>query len=224
MINYGVKPEDVMRVAGHLLDNIIQSKEVGPSGADYYNRLFRIPAVRDEWGSTRRLTVTDVRLVPLASEHLVKLESWVNTPIIQKNFYPPFPTNRADLKQYFADPERTYFAVIYTEQPVGIIGAERIDHHARKLEMRKLIGESGLRGKGIGKRATFLFLYYVFEILDFNKVYLRSLDINLRNLNLNSHFGFELEGVFFEDARFEEQWQDVVRMGLRAPMWRAIFS
>jgi len=35
---------------------------------------------------------------------------------------------------------------------------------SNKLEMKKLIGNTNVQGKGIGKMATFLFLYYSFFI------------------------------------------------------------
>jgi RimJ/RimL family protein N-acetyltransferase len=79
---------------------------------------------------------------------------------------------------------------------VGIVGGEEIDLTAGKLEMKKLLGEPGLQGKGIGKWATFGFLYHTFVIRKLNQVYIHSRDINMRNINLNSRFGFELEGVF----------------------------
>ena len=90
--------------------------------------------------------------------------------------------------------------------------------------MKKLVGESGLQGKGIGKRATFGFLYYAFLILDLNKVYIHSRDINIHNLNLNSRFGFELEGIFFEDIKVGDKRQDIVRMALFKSLWLQVFS
>jgi RimJ/RimL family protein N-acetyltransferase len=46
----------------------------------------------------------------------------------------------------------------------------------------------------------------------------------MSNLNLNSRFGFELEGVFFEDVKDGDQRQDVVRMALFKSLWMQIFS
>ena len=86
------------------------------------------------------------------------------------------------------------------------------------------MGESGLQGKGIGKRATFGFLYYAFMIRNLNKVYIHSRDINIHNINLNSRFGFELEGVFLEEMNVSGKRQDVVRMALFKPLWVKIFS
>jgi hypothetical protein len=57
--------------------------------------------------------------------------------------------------------------------------------------MKKLIGRSELQGKGVHWR-----------------------DINMRNINLNSRFGFELEGVLLDDITVGGKHQDVVRMAL----------
>ena len=124
-----------------------------------------------------------------------------------------------------ATPDRKYFAV-YTEDEVfvGIVGAENIDETFRKLEMKKFIGARGYQGKGLGKAATFLFLYYAFKILNFNKVYIHSLDTNIKNINLNSKFGFELEGILYEEAHVGGMYKDVLRMGLLHNHWEAIFG
>jgi len=90
--------------------------------------------------------------------------------------------------------------------------------------MRKLIGDSKQRGKGIGKRATFLFLFYTYLIANHDKVFLHSLDINLRNLTLNGKFGFYLEGVFFEDIIIDGEALDVARMALSKSVWLELFG
>jgi hypothetical protein len=71
---------------------------------------------------------------------------------------------------------------------------------------------------------TFGFLYYAFMILNLNKVYIHSPYIIMTNLNINSRFGFELEGVFLEDLKVGDQRQDVVRMALFKSLWLQIFS
>ena len=90
--------------------------------------------------------------------------------------------------------------------------------------MKKLVGDPGMRGKGIGKRATFLFLYHMFVIRKYYKVYLHTLDINISNLNLNGNLGFSLEGVFFDDVNIDGARQDVLRMALTEPAWRKLFG
>ena len=224
LINYGVNKPEIITVAGHLLDNLLHQGDLANKESDYYNRLFRIKDIQDEWSAKQRLTVHQVSLAPLAAALTPTIAVWLNDPVVREGFVPPFPTAPAALDDYFRNPPRQYFGIYYQAEPTGIIGAENVDRDAAKLEMRKLVGNPTMHGKGIGKQATLLFLYYVFEILQFQKIYLHSTDINIRNLNLNNKFGFELEGVFFEDAVVQGRKVDIVRMGLRRSVWRELFA
>ena len=224
LINYGVRKDEILRVASHLLDNLMAQEKKPGEGVQYYNHIFTLDTVKDEWKERKRLTVQHVTLRPLQPAVITKVVQWLKNPAIRESFVPAFPEKEIDLQKYFTHPTRDYFGIYYNEQPVGIVGGENIDPVAGKLEMKKLVGESGLQGKGIGKRATFGFLYYAFLILDLNKVYIHSRDINIHNLNLNSRFGFELEGIFFEDIKVGDKRQDIVRMALFKSLWLQVFS
>jgi RimJ/RimL family protein N-acetyltransferase len=224
LVNYGVQKADVLSVAGHLLDNVMQKGAGADKQIEYYNRMFTIKDVRDDWPSAKRLGLQQVAITPMDPGLVPKIAAWLRTPAIRDSFYPRFPDAEADLARYFEAPNCEYFSILHEKNFAGIIGAENIDPDSARLEMRKLVGDPNMHGKGIGKRATFLFLYHVFIVRKFKKVYLHSLDINIRNLNLNGKFGFELEGVFLEETRLQGKWRDVVRMALTAPLWLELFS
>ena len=224
LTKYGVEKDEILRVASHLLDNLMAPAKKPGTDVAYYNQIFTLASVKDEWREHQQLAVQHVTLRPFSEAVIPKVVEWLKAPGVRDSFVPAFPKSEADLRQHFADPTREYFGIYYEDQPVGIVGGENIDRAAGKLEMKKLVGDSGLQGKGIGKRATFGFLYYAFMILNLNKVYLHSRDINMSNLNLNSRFGFELEGIFFEDLKVGGQLQDVVRMALFKSLWVEIFS
>ena len=224
LINYGVRREEVLRVASHLLDNLLAQEKKPSQGVEYYNGIFTVTSVKDEWSDRKQLTVQHVTLRPLQSAVVSRVSAWLKVPAVRESFVPAFPENERELQKYFTHPTREYFGVYYNDQPVGIVGGENIDPIAGKLEMKKLVGEPGLQGKGIGKRATFGFLYYAFMVRNLNKVYIHSRDINIRNINLNSRFGFELEGIFLNDIIVGDKHQDVLRMALFKPLWLQIFS
>ena len=188
LINYGVNEAEVLTVAGHLLDNLMHKQGPASKTVEYYNHLFAIKDVHDEWADTRRLTVQQLSLSPMDIKMVPKVAAWLREPAIRESFYPHFPDTTEELTRYFQSPAREYFLIFHEQHLAGIIGAENIDTESAILEMRKLVGDPEMHGKGIGKRATFLFLYYVFVIRKFRKVYLHSLDINIRNLNLNGKF------------------------------------
>ena len=224
LINYGVTVNEVLTVAGHLLDNIMAKGVLSGRQTDYYNRLFTVRDVQDRWESSRRLAIQEVSLAPLDTGQIPRIVTWLQEPAIRDSFYPRFPDTEEELSRYVRTPTRSYFAISHGNELVGIIGAEQLDGESAKLEMRKLVGDPRMHGRGIGKLATFLFLYHTFEIRKFRKVFIYSMDVNVRNLNLNSRFGFELEGVFFENARVQDTWRDVVRMSLSSSVWSSLFA
>jgi len=224
LINYGVKQPEVIRVASHLLDNLLTKEKRPAEEQPYYNGIFTLASVKDEWAQRKQLAVEHVTLRPLQMRLISKIVGWLKDKTVRESFVPAFPASESKLQEYFRDSTREYFSIDYNDEAVGIVGGENIDAATGKLEMKKLVGEPGLQGKGIGKRATFGFLYYAFMIRNLNKVYIHSRDINMRNINLNSRFGFELEGVFLDDIMIGDKRPDVVRMALFKPLWLQIFS
>src|SRR5262245_18004322 len=224
LTNYGVSEQEIIHMASHLLDNLLAKESKPAEGVEYYNGLFTLASEKDEWTVCKELAVQHVTLRPLHPPEVSKVSTWLKVPAVRENFVPAFPEKQSELRHYFADPAREYFGIHYDDQLVGIVGGENIDLAAGKLEMKKLVGESGLQDKGIGKRATFGFLYYAFMIRNLNKVYIHSRDINIRNINLNSRFGFELEGVFLHDMIVGDKHQDVLRMALFKPLCLQIFA
>ena len=224
LIKYGVKEPEILTVASHLLDNVTLKTNPNSIPFETYQDLLSIKDVHNTWSDLKTLKIGEVSLSPLDSTDIPKVTTWVANPEANHFFYPRFPNTDDELVDYFQTPIRDYFRICHQGKFVGIIGADFIDSDSEKLEMRKLIGDASMRGKGIGKRATFLFLYHTFLIREFKKVFMHSLDINIRNLNLNGKFGFYLEGVFFEDVKIDDTSHDLVRMALTQSVWQELFS
>jgi len=223
LMKFGIDKGDIVTVSMQLLDYLMQKDGNQVNDNGYYNRDFHIGNINNNWEQQESLTYEDVIISPVQIKEIPRISNWLGDPVIKNSFVRQFPEKEEDLLEYLQDPQRKYFSIYFNSEPVGVIGADNIEKNSYKLEMKKFIGNSKYQGKGLGKRATFLFLYYVFNILDFNKVYIYSNNANLRNINLNSKFGFELEGVFFEDIRIADKKQDTLRMGLLKSRWTEIF-
>jgi RimJ/RimL family protein N-acetyltransferase len=225
LINYGVPKADIVTIASHLLGHMSQ-QEASPIKHDrFYSRVFTLASVDDRWTEARRLSVDrSVVLRPIDDALPAVIHEWLATPKVRTSFVTPYPTTLEGLRAHLTSPTCHYFCIEYEGEPVGLIGAENLDEHSRRLEMRKLVGRRDLQGMGIGTRATFAFLYYAFHILGFEKVYIYSADVNVRNLNINNQFGFTLEGVFFQELQGEQGRVDIVRMGLLRSSWQEIFA
>ena len=224
LTSFGVETKEVLRVASHLLDNLLSEKDPQDSGISSLSDILNLETVQDDWAGSETITVQDVVLRPLQPSTVPLVATWLSDRGIRESFVPAFPEAEEELKAHFSLPANRYLEVGYEGQPVGIVGGEDIDESAGKLAMKKLVGEGRMRGKGIGKRATFGFLYHAFMVLGMNKVYIHSRDINIRNINLNSRFGFELEGIFYEDLLVDGRRRDVIRMALLKQPWLEVFS
>lgn len=99
------------------------------------------------------------------------------------------------------DLKTRYDAVIEAEGiPVGIIGLLNIDYRNKRAEYYVTLGNSAYKGKGVAKKATQLLLYYAFEDLQLNKIYLYVQTDNLPAVNLYKKIGFIREGTLHEDV------------------------
>src|SRR6266436_6259803 len=111
LINYGVNETEVLTVAGHLLDNVMDKRGPGSKQAEYYNALFSIKDVQDEWAGARRLTVQHLTLTPLDLKMVPQILAWLREPAIRESFYPRFPDSKEELNRYFQSPAREYFLI-----------------------------------------------------------------------------------------------------------------
>ncbi len=226
LVNYGVEANDIINVSTQLLDHVLQ-KTPPENNNGYYQGDFKISDIEDRWPTEHKLILKDVHIEPLQGDKAIEtVGHWLKQREISQTFIRFFPKEKRQLSNYLLNtPERKYFAVKYLkEHLVGIIGAENIDETNKKLEMKKFIGASEFRNRGIGKLSTFLFLYYVFDVLKYNKIYIHSMDTNIKNINLNSKFGFELEGILYSEVILNGKPRDVLRMGLLESKWHTLFG
>jgi RimJ/RimL family protein N-acetyltransferase len=222
LVNYGVEKSEVLRVASHLLDNVMGNGGAVLPGQAVVDGRMRLDLIEDRWQEGQELGVGDVVLRPLGGDLAERMLYWLDSSGIRSCFVTPLPETVDGLRVYLENPQQRYLAIVYQGDPVGFVGGENIDPVSGKLEMKKCVGDPELRGKGIGKRATFAFLYYAFRVLGMHKIYIYSRDINMRNINLNSRLGFEVEGIFLEDLVVNGARQDVVRMALVRPVWEGL--
>lgn len=98
--------------------------------------------------------------------------------------------------------------------PIGLMAFLDYDKSQHKAELRKLIGDPNYRGKGLGKEATKLWVQYGISNLGLHKVYLNTLQTNVRNIRLNEELGFKVEGIQRDECFIDSKYYDLLRMGL----------
>lgn len=99
--------------------------------------------------------------------------------------------------------------------PIGATAFLNIDVDQRLAELRKLIGEPSMRGRGYAKAASRLWVGYGFHGLRLHKIYLNTLNTNVRNIQLNEDLGFRVEGILRDELLVDGKYYDVLRMAIR---------
>ena len=67
---------------------------------------------------------------------------------------------------------------------------------------------------GLAKEATRLWIQYGLSALKLKKIYVNTLNTNIRNIRLNEELGFKVEGLLCNEVFVDGQYKDVLRMGL----------
>ena len=116
------------------------------------------------------------------------------------------------------DDERNILGLISLNDstPIGLMGFLDYDTNQHKAEMRKLIGEEEHRGKGYAKEATKLWIQYGTNSLGLKKIFLNTIENNIRNVTLNKELGFQIEGILRKECFIDNKYYDLLRMGLIA--------
>ena len=98
--------------------------------------------------------------------------------------------------------------------PIGSVAFLNYDSLQQKAELRKLIGDPKMRGMGLAKEATQLWIQYGTTTLGLKKIYLNTLNTNIRNIKLNEELGFKVEGILRNEIFFNGKYHDILRMGM----------
>jgi len=98
--------------------------------------------------------------------------------------------------------------------PIGMMAFLDYDRRQEKAELRKLIGEQRYRGRGFARQATALWIHYGLHGLGLKKIYLNTLQTNIRNIRLNEALGFRVEGILRKEFYIDGEYHDMLRMAL----------
>lgn len=217
--DYGFKQADYLRFVNTFLD-VAMKNGLNGEGNEYSGK-----KKISETLNLQRIGLKRLKM-PLVGSHVrirlfnpeldqADFERWIND---EEGRY--FLLSRLNAKIFsyneLCDSDTNLIGMIMVEdnQPVGLMAYLDLDREQHKAEMRKMIGERRFRGRGLAKEATKLWIEYGLTTLRLKKIYLNTLNTNIRNIRLNEELGFRVEGIMRNEIYFDEAFHDVLRMGL----------
>jgi len=168
---------------------------------------------------TGRPTIVGDRIIlrPPTLTDRACLEAWAGDPLVRSSLIPSvlsYIMENLDTLHTRSDRLDLIICDRTTQKAIGLVSLHDIDPHRGQAELGKTVGDPGFRGKGIAEMATRLIVAYGFDSLGLNRIYLRTLGANVRNIRLNERVGFRFEGLLRQAARVNGQPADVVLMAM----------
>lgn len=197
---YGFSFDDYVRFVNVLLDVAIDTHEGGrreaPEGA--------LP-LRGETVHIRDLQADDHAL----------FHRWLHDPDGRHFLLSRSTGHHIDVARLLDDPGHVLGVVTRSDgTPIGAVAFLEFDDVGHKAELRKIIGEPEARGQGFGTEAARMWVSFGVRALKLQKIYLYTLASNATNIKLNRQLGFKEEGVLRQEAYFDGQYHDLLRMAL----------
>lgn len=151
----------------------------------------------------------------ISPKDISKSEEWLNDISGRWFLLSSSYLKKRTLEEIIND-ERNLLSVIQLSDsvPIGLMSFLDIDNVHHKAEMRKLIGEKEHRGKGYAKEATRLWIEYGINNLKLKKIYINTVESDIRNITLNKELGFQIEGFFRNECVVDGQYYNILRMAL----------
>jgi RimJ/RimL family protein N-acetyltransferase len=214
-MSYGFAQVDYIRFVNLLLDLAIRNGRQQRSSEALADAVSKAPM---SGGGDVTLPCCGQRVCVRAfnSQHDKSLmQDWLHDEY-GRHFLLSCTTAEVENCEKLAADEANIFGIITLRDgtPIGAIAFLGICTTQRKAELRKLIGVPSMRGQGLAKEATALWIDYGISTLKLNKIYLHTLDTHLRNIKLNESLGFKVEGILRNEVLIDGTFRDVLRMGL----------
>ena len=143
------------------------------------------------------------------------LKQWLSDEFGKYFLFSRTTAESIDLNQLIKGSSHVVGLIIFPDgTPIGAVAFLNHDKDQHKAELRKLIGDPNMRGMGLAKEATRLWIQYGLSTLKLRKIYVNTLNTNIRNIRLNEELGFKVEGLLCNEVFVDGQYKDVLRMGL----------
>lgn len=162
----------------------------------------------------------------LSEEHLELVRKWRMDPEVSKYMYTnPKITHEHQKKWYEKikkDSTRRYWIIIADDEFVGVVNLYNIDLINKRCSWAYYLGETSVRGKGVGKQIELNILSYVFDDLGLNKLRCEVLAFNELVVKIHQKYGSKIEGQLQKHIYKNGEFHDVIVMGILKEEWDEI--
>ncbi len=162
-----------------------------------------------------------------ANEKVIEhIREWRNSKEISRymytNHFIPEDEHRNWQKSIKLRKDLKFWIIYYQDCPIGIVNLSDIDYNNRITNWGFYIGNEKYRGMGLSKLVLYHLMFFVFEKMEFHKMYTTVLENNLIALSLYEKMGFKQEGILKKHLLRDGTYIDVYIMSIFNEDWNNI--
>lgn len=205
---YGFSLNDYIRFTNYLLDEAMRITGVNNKSTEKVH--YHLQSRKQFPLETERLIIRKVQ-----KKDLTLIKEWLEDEEGRYFLLSRLVQPQETIEDIF-DSEYNILGLITLKDktPIGLIAYLNIDEYTKKAELRKLIGEKKQRGKGYGNEATKAWIEYGFFTLGLEKIYLTTINTDIKNIRINESLGFKVEGLLKNELKINGEYFDVLQMSL----------
>jgi UDP-4-amino-4,6-dideoxy-N-acetyl-beta-L-altrosamine N-acetyltransferase len=165
----------------------------------------------------------DIKLVDVKEHDLELIRNWRNSEEVSRYMY---TSNQITSEQQLAwfskiqnDPTQKYWLIEYDNIKLGLVSIYNIKQDFKHCSWAFYLGNTEVRGAGIGSKVEYTILNYVFETMKFNKLMCEVFSFNEKVIQMHKKFGFQQEGFFREHILKDGKYFDVVALAILKSQW-----
>lgn len=164
-------------------------------------------------GILRDLTLQDIELV----------REWRNSEEVSAYMYTSDVISQEQqlmwYKKISEDVSCKYWIIQYNETPIGLASITSINYQLNSCYWAFYLGNSSIRGAGIGAKVELCVIDYVFNTLNLNKLRCEVFSFNDKVIKMHEKFGFRREAYYRQHCFKNGEFLDVVGLALLKQDW-----
>jgi UDP-4-amino-4,6-dideoxy-N-acetyl-beta-L-altrosamine N-acetyltransferase len=170
--------------------------------------------------------MSDILFKDLQEEDIEQVRIWRNLPEVSEYMYTSDEITPEQQMKWFegikVSTTQKVWIIEYNDKKLGVASLYNINEKSKSAYWAFYLGDSSVRGAGIGAKVEYNVCRYVFEELNFNKLLCEVFVWNEPVIKMHEKFGFRRESYFREHIIKKGKFIDVVGMALLKNEWKTL--
>lgn len=170
--------------------------------------------------------MSDIKLINLEEEHLELVRNWRNSEDVTKYMYDEKYITVEQQTIWFnkvkTATDSKYWIIEFNNKKLGLASITSIDKVLQSCYWAFYLGDTSVRGGGIGAKVEYNVIEYVFSVLNLNKLRCEVFKSNDKVIKMHEKYGFRREAYYREHCIKGSEKLDVVGLALLKSEWNQI--